>query len=180
MYTRRHALDNRLLVADLASERIVRPAVERRLRGSVESLAIGGQVQAVVETAAGDEHVGAVDATIGAKGVHRNAPGVLLDEHVAFGVPDDGSYLLQAAGDLHDSPGGVDGVLVAHFGDAAAALGERELCDFSMDICELELVTCHGGNRKGNQHTGTQKGRCHSEDVQQTHYVESSGCRNYR
>lgn len=136
VHTRRHTLDNGLLVADLVCEGIVRPAVESRLRGCVEGLAIGSQVQTVVETTAGDEHVCAVDAAVGAKGVHGNAPGVLLDEHVAFGVPDDGSYLLQAAGDLHDGPGGVNGVLVAHVGDAAAALGEGEFRDFGMDICE--------------------------------------------
>lgn len=136
MHTRRHALDDSLLVADLAGEGVVGPAVEGGLGGSVEGLAVGSQVQAVVETTARDKHVGTVDAAVGAEGVDGDASSVLLDEHVAFGVPDDGSYLLQAAGDLHDGPGGVDGVLVAHVGDAAAAFWERELGDFSVDICE--------------------------------------------
>lgn len=136
VHTRRHALDNGLLVADLANESIIRPAVESRLGGSVEGLAIGCQVQAMVETTSRYKHVGAVDAAIGTKSVDGDAPGVLLDKHVAFGVPDDGSYLFQAAGDLHDGPAGVDGVLVAHVGDAAAAFGKRELYDFGMDICD--------------------------------------------
>lgn len=146
MHTRRHALDNGLLVADLAGKGVVCPAVEGRLGGGVEGLAVGSQVEAVVESAAGDEHGGAVDAAVGAEGVDGHASSVLLDEHVAFCVPDDGSYLFQAAGNLHDGPAGVDGVLVTHVGDAAAALGERELRNYGMDI--WGRVSCLSGRRR--------------------------------
>lgn len=62
-----------------------------------------------------------IDAPVLAEGVRRDPPHGLQDEEVAEGVEDEGPRLLEAAGDLGDFPGGVDGRGEAACWDALAA-----------------------------------------------------------
>lgn len=120
--SRRDATDEGLLVANGASDRVVRPAIDGSLSASIQGGAVGRQGQSMVELGAGNEHAGAADAAVVAKGVHRDTPGGLGDQHVALRIPDDGPDLLQATSNLHGRPTRCQCVLVPEVTDTAARL----------------------------------------------------------
>ena len=132
---RRHAPDDRLLIADRPSVWVIVPAPSCRLTRRIQSSAVWCQCQPVVELARRDKHGGAVDATVRAEGMHRDAPAGLSHQHVALGVKDDGADLPQIPGDLESSPTVRGGVLEPEVASAIAASGTWEPRRLGIDAC---------------------------------------------
>ena len=132
MHSRRHAPDDRLLVADLHGGGIIAPLECGCLGASVQSLAVGSKRETMVQSRLGDEHRGAVDASVVAERVDRDSLAGLRYKHVTVGIPEDGTHLSEAAGNLHDGPSRREGVRVPDRRDTGAGRRKRELSDISL------------------------------------------------